>query len=104
MPAVRVTSTPEELSAEPKPEGGARPRRGRRALRPLSLTGPAVKALGVRARFLTGGRIAGGGLNTMVYRADNLRHRVGDSEANKLMVWDELGYTGYIDLVEENAI
>lgn len=40
----------------------------------------------------------------MVYRADNLRHRVGDSEANKLMVWDELGYTGYIDLVEENAI
>ena len=42
------------------------------------------------------------GLNTMSYHADNLRHQLVDSEATKLMVWDELGYTGYIDLVQEN--
>src|SRR5438045_2951117 len=37
----------------------------------------------------------------MAYRADNLRHRLADSEGNKLMVWDELDYSGYIDLMEE---
>jgi hypothetical protein len=39
-----------------------------------------------------------GGLNAMAYRADNLRHRAADSEGSKVMVWDELGYTGYTDL------
>jgi hypothetical protein len=38
----------------------------------------------------------------MAYRADNLRHRAADSEGSKRMVWDELGYSGYIDLLEEN--
>jgi len=37
----------------------------------------------------------------MAYRSDNLRHRLVDSEGNKLMVWDEQGYSGYIDLAEE---
>jgi hypothetical protein len=40
----------------------------------------------------------------MAYRADSLRHRLADSEGDKRMVWDELGYTGYVDLVEENKI
>jgi YD repeat-containing protein len=51
---------------------------------------------------LTGVQLPTGGLNTMAYRADNLRHRAADSEGNKLMVWDELGHSGYIDLLEEN--
>ena len=51
---------------------------------------------------LTGVQLPGGGRNTMAYRADNLRHQLADSEATKLMVWDELGYSGYIDLVQEN--
>jgi len=33
---------------------------------------------------------------------ERLRHQLADSEATKLMVWDELGYSGYIDLVQEN--
>jgi len=32
---------------------------------------------------------------------DNLGHQLADSEGT-LMVWDELGYSGYIDLVQEN--
>ncbi len=42
-----------------------------------------------------------GGVNTMIYRWDNLRHELIDSEGEKLMVWDELGTSGYIDLLEE---
>jgi len=38
----------------------------------------------------------------MAYRWDNLRHRLADSESAKLMVWDELGSSGYIDLLEES--
>ena len=37
----------------------------------------------------------------MSYRADGLRHQLGDSEGSKLMVWDELGSSGYIDLLQE---
>jgi hypothetical protein len=51
---------------------------------------------------LTGVQLPAGGLNTMAYRADNLRHELVDSEGNKLMVRDELGYSGYVDVVEEN--
>jgi hypothetical protein len=47
-------------------------------------------------------QLPGGGLNTMAYRADGLRHRLADSESDKVMVWDELGSSGYIDLLEEN--
>jgi YD repeat-containing protein len=50
----------------------------------------------------TGVQLPSGGRNTMAYRADNLRHQLADSEGNKLMVSHEMGYTGYIDLVEEN--
>ena len=42
------------------------------------------------------------GVGTTGYRADNLRHSLADSEATKLMVWDEMGYSGYIDLLQEN--
>src|SRR5205823_4638050 len=41
--------------------------------------------------------------NTMAYRADNLRHRAADSEGSKLMVWDERGYTGNVDLAQERT-
>ncbi|MBM3459367.1 MAG: hypothetical protein FJX77_12660 [Armatimonadetes bacterium] len=37
----------------------------------------------------------------MSYRTDGLRHRLVDSEGDKLMVWDVPGQTGYGDLVEE---
>jgi hypothetical protein len=50
---------------------------------------------------VVGTQLPSGGLNTMSYRADNLRHRLADSEAAKWMVWDDMGYSGYIDLVEE---
>jgi len=50
---------------------------------------------------LLGVQLPSGGLNTMSYRWDNLRHRLADSEGAKLMVWDELGSSGYIDLLQE---
>jgi hypothetical protein len=50
---------------------------------------------------LAGVQLPTGGLNTMADRADSLRHQLADSEGNKLTVWDELGYTGYVDVVEE---
>jgi hypothetical protein len=37
----------------------------------------------------------------MTYRWDNLRHQLEDGEGNKLMVWDELGSSGYVDLLQE---
>lgn len=39
--------------------------------------------------------------NRMDYRVDGLRHRLWDSEGDKLMVWDVPGPTGYGDLLEE---
>jgi YD repeat-containing protein len=50
---------------------------------------------------LVGVQFPGGGLNTMSYRPDRLRHRLADSEGDKLRVWDEQGYSGYIDLLQE---
>jgi YD repeat-containing protein len=41
--------------------------------------------------------------NTMAYRSDGLRHRLWDSEGNKLQIWDRLGSSGYQDLLEENT-
>ena len=52
-------------------------------------------------KLSVGVQLPGGGRNTMAYRADNLRHQLADNEATKLMVWDELGYSGYIDVVQE---
>ena len=43
-----------------------------------------------------------GAVNTMQYRPDGLRSRLSDSEADKRMVWDSLGSSGYVDLLEEN--
>jgi RHS repeat-associated protein len=43
-----------------------------------------------------------GARNTMEYRWDALRHRLHDSEGDKLQVWDPLGTSGYQDLLEEN--
>ncbi len=42
-----------------------------------------------------------GVVNTMSYRRDGPPHRQVDSEGDKLMVWDQLGPTGYVHLVEE---
>jgi YD repeat-containing protein len=47
--------------------------------------------------------LPGGERNTMAYRADGLRHRLHDSEGNKLKIWDRLGTSGYQDLLEENT-
>src|SRR5207244_2940425 len=52
---------------------------------------------------LTGVQMPTGRLNTMAYRVDNLRHQLVDSEGSKLMAWDEMGYTGYVDLVQERT-
>jgi hypothetical protein len=51
---------------------------------------------------LVGLALPPGGANTMAYRSDGLRHRLADSESDKVMVWDEHGSSGYIDLLEEN--
>jgi hypothetical protein len=37
----------------------------------------------------------------MCYSADNLRYQLADSGADKLIVWDDMGYSGYIDLLQE---
>jgi YD repeat-containing protein len=50
---------------------------------------------------LTGIQLGDGTLNTMTYRWDNLRHQLADSEGTKLMVWDDAGPTGYVDLFDE---
>ncbi len=50
---------------------------------------------------LTGIQMADGSRNTMSYRSDGLRHRLADSESDKLMVWDSQGSSGYSDLLQE---
>ena len=41
--------------------------------------------------------------NTMAYRWDGLRHKLQDADGDLRMVWDELGSSGYIDLLQERA-
>jgi hypothetical protein len=38
----------------------------------------------------------------MSYRADGLRYRLWDAEADLRMVWDSQGTSGYQDLLEES--
>jgi YD repeat-containing protein len=52
---------------------------------------------------LTQIQLPDGSINSMSYRWDNLRHRLFDSEGDKRMVWDDLGSSGYKDLLSEET-